>query len=146
MKNETEIMFDAFPENVDYVIATITAFVSIVEPSDIDIEAIEIAVTEAVKNAIVHGYGNVENDSEIYNPGKVRVCCVLEDDSLYIEVVDNGKGIDNMDKALESLYTSQSEQQHLGRGFVSMENYMDTLWVKSEPGVGTTVQMTRRLM
>ena len=154
MKNETEIIFDAISRNESFARMAVTAFVSHLNLTMDELADIKTAVSEAVTNAIIHGYENWEGYGKhgdragmeyVRHPGKVRVHCVQEDDLLHIEVADTGKGIENIERAMEPLYTSRPELERSGMGFSFMEAFMDELEVESEPGVGTTVRMTKKI-
>lgn len=154
MKNETEIIFDAISRNEGFARVTVTAFVSHLNLTMDEVADIKTAVSEAVTNAIIHGYENFEGYGRhgdrtcmeyARHPGKVRVHCRLEDDLLHIEVSDTGKGIENIEKAMEPLYTTRPELERSGMGFSFMEAFMDELEVESEPGQGTTVRMTKKI-
>jgi len=79
------------------------------------------------------------------NPGKVHIHCMLEDTVLYIEVTDTGKGIEDVKKAMEPLFTTKPELDRSGMGFAFMEAFMDELEVESSPGQGTRVRMAKKL-
>ncbi len=154
MKNETEIIFDAISRNESFARMTVTAFVSHLNLTVDEVADIKTAVSEAVTNAIIHGYENFEGYGRhgdrtcmecVRHPGKVRVHCMQEDDLLHIEVSDTGKGIENIEKAMEPLYTTRPELERSGMGFSFMEAFMDELEVESEPGMGTTVRMTKKI-
>ena len=154
MKNETEIIFDAISRNEGFARMTVTAFVAHLNLTMDEVADIKTAVSEAVTNAIIHGYENYEGYGRhgdrgcmeyVRHPGKVRVRCMQEDDLLHIEVSDTGKGIENIEKAMEPLYTTKPELERSGMGFSFMEAFMDELEVESEPGMGTTVRMTKKI-
>lgn len=154
MKNETEIIFDAIANNEKFARMTVMAFVSHLNLTLDEVADIKTAVSEAVTNAIIHGYENWEGygphgDKKPYtyvrNPGKVRMLCVLENEMLLIEISDSGKGIDNIEKAMEPLYTTKPELERSGMGFSFMEAFMDELEVESNPGEGTTVRMKKKI-
>lgn len=79
------------------------------------------------------------------HPGKVRIYCLLEEDVLHIEVTDTGKGIANLEQAMEPLFTTKPELERSGMGFAFMEAFMDDLEVESKLGKGTTVRMTKKV-
>lgn len=154
MKNEMEIVFDAVSTNESLARVAVAAFISPLNPTLEEISDIKAAVSEAVTNAIIHGYENYEgyekpknccNRETPCNPGKVRICCVQEGDILYIEVSDTGKGIENIERAMEPLFTSKPELERSGMGFSFMEAFMDDLEVESEPMQGTIVRMQKRI-
>ena len=95
------------------------------------------AVSEAVTNAIIHGY---EKEVE-----KIRIRCYLEEQTLYIEVEDKGKGIEDVKKAMEPLFTTKPELERSGMGFSFMEAFMDQIEVESSLGKGTIVKMQKTI-
>lgn len=112
------------------------------------------SITGGYSNAIIHGYENYEGCGvhgekpaarTAEHPGKVRLQCVLEGDVIHIEVEDKGKGIEDLEKAMEPLFTTRPELDRSGMGFSFMEAFMDDLDVKSEPGKGTLVRMMKKL-
>lgn len=153
-KNEMEICFDAVSINESFARVAVAAFVSHLNPTLEEISDIKTAVSEAVTNAIIHGYGNFygygrHGDSvpayQKVNMGKVRVHCQLESGVLHIEVVDNGSGIENIEQAMEPLFTTKPELERSGMGFAFMEAFMDELEVYSTPGKGTKVCMCKKI-
>lgn len=154
MKNEIELIFDAISNNEGLARVTVAAFVAHLNPTLEELADIKTAVSEAVTNAIIHGYENYYGYGKYGNqfpafmqvhPGKVRLHCMLEKGTLHIEISDEGKGIENIDKAMEPLYTSKPELERSGMGFAFMEAFMDDLEVESYPGKGTTVRMKKKL-
>ncbi len=153
-KNEMSMEFDAVSLNESFARVAVAAFVAHLNPTLEEVADIKTAVSEAVTNAIIHGYDNVygyskHGDSQpaylIIHPGKVWLRCCLEKDVLRIEVEDRGKGMDNVEQAMEPLYTTKPEYDRSGMGFAFMEAFMDELEVHSEPGRGTVVRMTKKL-
>ena len=155
MWNEMEIIFDALSDNEGFARVAVAAFIAHLNPTLEEMADIKTAVSEAVTNSIIHGYENLqgygrpggEEDNGIHkpNPGKVRVCCALEKNILYIEVIDSGKGIQDVERAMEPLYTSKPELERSGMGFAFMEAFMDDLEVESAPGQGTKVRMIKKI-
>lgn len=154
MRNEMEIIFDAISDNEAFARVAVAAFVSHLNPTLEEMADIKTAVSEAVTNSIIHGYGNLYGygrpgrcpaDQRTVNPGKVQLQCVLEEDLLHIKVIDQGKGMDNVEQALEPLFTTRPELERSGMGFAFMEAFMDDLEVESSPGKGTVVTMTKKL-
>lgn len=151
MKNEMEVVFDAISNNESFARVSVAAFVSHLNPTLEEISDIKTAVSEAVTNSIIHGYENIrgyEKKEPAYkdiHPGKVRVRCLLDEGVLHIEVSDKGKGIENIDKAMEPLYTTKPELERSGMGFAFMEAFMDDLEVISTPGEGTIVKMQKKI-
>lgn len=116
----------------------VTSFSSQLNPCVEDISDIKTAVSEAVTNAIVHGYkermGIVELEGRIYKDG-----------ILYISVKDKGCGIEDVKKAREPLFTTGADEERAGLGFSIMESFMDKLYVRSRVGRGTTVVMIKKI-
>ena len=137
MKNSMKIQFLSKSENEAFARVAVAAFVSQLDPTLDVISDIKTAVSEAVTNAIVHGYANQN--------GKVRMRLKSIQNQVIIEVHDDGVGIDNVHKAMEPLYTTKPEQERSGMGFSFMEAFMDDLRVASAPGKGTTVLMRKRI-
>lgn len=154
MKNEMEIIFDAVSDNEGFARVAVAAFVSHINPTLEELADIKTAVSEAVTNSIIHGYENLYGygrpgrgpEAQLHpNPGKVKVQCALEDDVLHIQVIDQGKGIENVEQAMEPLFTTKPELERSGMGFAFMEAFMDDLEVESAPGKGTVVRMKKKL-
>lgn len=154
MRNEMEIVFDAVSDNEAFARVAVAAFVSHLNPTLEELADIKTAVSEAVTNSIIHGYENLYGygrpgrcpaELRKVNPGKVQIQCVLEEDMLHISVTDHGKGMDNVEQAMEPLYTTKPELERSGMGFAFMEAFMDDLEVESSPGNGTTVIMKKKL-
>ncbi len=154
MKNEMELLFDAISDNEGFARVAVSAFVAGANPTLEEMADIKTAVSEAVTNSIIHGYENLYGyggakgqpaERSHINPGKVRVLCVLDGDMLHIQVTDEGKGIDNLEQAMEPLFTTKPELERSGMGFAFMEAFMDDLEVESTPGRGTTVRMKKKI-
>jgi len=154
MKNEMEILFDAVSNNESFARVAVAAFITHLNPTLEELNDIKTAVSEAVTNAIIHGYENLygysgrgENSPAWHkiHPGKVKVICRLSGDLLHIEVSDQGKGMEDVHLAMEPLYTTKPELERSGMGFAFMEAFMDELEVESEPGKGTTVRMCKKM-
>ncbi|MCM1027625.1 MAG: anti-sigma F factor [Roseburia sp.] len=154
MKNEMEISFDAISDNEGFARVAVSAFVANLNPTLEELADIKTAVSEAVTNSIIHGYENLWGytgakgrpaDRGTVNPGKVRVYCLLEGDMLHIRVEDDGKGIENVEQAMEPLFTTRPELERSGMGFAFMEAFMDDLEVESKPGKGTVVRMKKKM-
>lgn len=153
-QNEMEIFFDAISRNESFARVAVAAFVTHLNPTLEELADVKTAVSEAVTNAIIHGYENFEGyglhgekpaAQSPEHPGKVRLKCVLEGDVIHIEVEDTGKGIENLEQAMEPLFTTRPELDRSGMGFSFMEAFMDDLKVQSEPGKGTLVRMIKKL-
>lgn len=154
MKNEMRLEFDAISVNEGFARVAVAAFITPLNPTLEELADIKTAVSEAVTNAIIHGYENMYGYGKYgdtqpafmqKNPGKVFIRCCVEDDLLLIEVKDKGKGIENIEQAMEPLFTTKPEYDRSGMGFAFMESFMDDLEVVSEPGKGTVVRMIKKV-
>lgn len=152
--NEMELIFDAVSRNECFARVAVAAFAAGLDPTLEELDDIKTAVSEAVTNAIIHGYENLAGYGRcgdrspcgtIIHPGKVRLRCRIEGDVLHICVRDEGKGIEDIERAMEPLYTTKPELDRSGMGFAFMEAFMDDLEVESAPGCGTTVRMQKKL-
>lgn len=143
LKNEMRLEFDAVSENEAFARVAVAAFVTPLNPTMEEISDIKTAISEAVTNAIIHGYdiesGYVEGERKVY------IHCLVLHDVLHVEIIDEGKGIENIEQAMEPLFTTKPEMDRSGMGFAFMEAFMDDLEVISEPGMGTTVLMKKKL-
>ena len=136
--NKMKTEFLSKSENESFARVCVAAFVTQLEPTMEDIDDIKTAVSEAVTNSIVHGYGN--------DKGKIVIECTLEDKKAIISVEDFGKGIEDVQQAMEPLFTSQPEEERSGMGFTVMETFMDGIKVTSQIGKGTKVVMTKEIV
>ncbi len=137
MKNEMTLAFDSLSENEGFARVAVAAFVTQLNPTLEEVADIKTAVSEAVTNAIIHGYPN-----EVHT---VVVRARLQEETVELWVVDNGVGIEDVKKAMEPLYTSRPELERSGMGFMFMEAFMDQVKVESEPSKGTTVYMRKKI-
>lgn len=137
MENRMKLEFDALSENEGFARVSVAAFLTAVNPTLEEINDVKTAVSEAVTNAIIHGYDQ--------KGGKVEVSCLLENDFLHMEIKDWGRGIEDIEKAMEPLFTSRPDLERSGMGFAFMEAFMDNLEVESVKGEGTTVIMEKKL-
>ncbi|MEF2700139.1 MAG: anti-sigma F factor [Oscillospiraceae bacterium] len=136
-QNYIKLEFPAKSVNEGFARAAVAAFASQLDPTLGEIGDIKTAVSEAVTNAVVHAY------PEKLGMVMLRVR-ILPDERLEIVVKDHGVGIPDVEKAKTPLYTTGGEERS-GMGFTIMESFMDTVKVKSAPGKGTTVTMSRRI-
>ena len=144
MKNEMEIWFTARAENESLARMAVTAFMLEADPTMEQIADVKTAVSEAVTNSIIHGYGREEEPKEDED-FKIRMKCKLKDKELYLEVEDMGCGIEDIPKAMEPLYTTRPDMERSGMGFSFMEAFMDHIEVESQVGSGTLVKMLKNL-
>lgn len=137
--NEMNLRFLALPENEAFARLSVSAFCLPLNPTVEQLEDVKTAVSEAVTNAIIHGYdgqgGEVELDAGYDEEGLLTV-----------RVADRGKGIEDVAQAMEPLYTSRSDLERSGMGFAVMQNFMDQLEVASQPGEGTRITMRKRFI
>jgi len=131
--NEVKVEFISKSSNESFARIVAAAFVSQLDPTVEELTDVKTAVSEAVTNAIIHGYENRD--------GYVRMQCKLYTDSVEIQIEDDGKGIEDIELARQPLYTSKPELERSGMGFTVMESFMDRVDVFSEPGKGTKVVM-----
>ena len=113
------------------------AFILELDPTLEEMSEIKTAISEAVTNAIIHGYNG--------NEGTVLIYGEIEDRTVTYTIVDNGCGISDIQKARQPLYTQKPDSERSGMGFSIMEAFMDTLTVESEENKGTKITMTKRL-
>lgn len=135
--NEMKLEFSGISENESFARAVVSAFVIKLNPTLEELSDIKTAVSEAVTNAVIHGYEK--------QPGMVKVYGRIEGNTVYLEISDEGEGIPDIQKAMEPLYTSKPELDRSGMGFAFMEAFMDDLQVESEPGGGTRVKMRKTI-
>ena len=136
-ENKMELIFESRSVNEGLARITVAAFLTQLNPTLEELADVKTAVSEAVTNAIIHGY-----DEEVR---EIRIRCYYEEQVIYIEVEDEGKGIEDVKKAMEPLFTTRPELERSGMGFSFMEAFMDELEVISIPGDGTTVFMKKKL-
>lgn len=137
MKNEMRLEFDAVSSNEGFARVAVAAFTAALDPTIEEVSDIKTAVSEAVTNAIIHGYED--------GRGKVYIHCIVEGDELHISVTDKGSGIEDIEKAMAPLFTTKPELDRSGMGFAFMEAFMDDLEVESQMGKGTTVKMKKKI-
>lgn len=135
--NEMTIIFDSRSCNEGFVRVAVAAFCTQLNPTLEEVADIKTAVSEAITNAIIHGY---ENQIK-----KIRVDCRTENRELYVTVTDEGKGIPDIKKAMEPMFTTRPELDRSGMGFAFMEAFMDELQVTSQVGKGTVVRMKKKI-
>lgn len=138
MENYMKLEFDAKSENEGFARVCVAAFAARLDPTLEEISDIKTALSEAVTNAIIHGYENIDG-------GKVEIECKTDKNDVHIRVSDKGKGIENVAQAMEPLYTSHPEMERSGMGFTVMETFMDSVSVTTRVGEGTDVFMTKSI-
>ena len=136
--NEAKIQFLSLSANEAFARSAAAAFVSQCDPTVQEISEIKTAVSEAVTNAIVHGYRNTVGMVEM-------TLRRYSGDIIYIAVKDKGRGIEDIEQAMTPLFSTAAEEERSGLGFSVMESFTDKLRVKSTAGKGTTVVMEKKL-
>lgn len=137
MKNWVKVSFAAQAVNERFARMTAAAFILPAEPTMATLGDVKTAVSEAVTNAIIHGYDGSD--------GMVELELELEDGLLRVTVRDGGVGIADIARAREPLFTTKPDGERSGIGFTVMESFMDSLHIESEVGRGTVVTMTKQL-
>ena len=138
MNNIMEVKFSAISENESLARVIVASFAAKLDPTVDELVDIKTAVSEAVTNAIIHGY---EEDSSKF----VFLRCEIEGNTIKIIVEDEGYGIENAEKAIEPLYTSKPELDRSGMGFTVMKSFMDDVEVSSVKDNGTRIEMTKKI-
>ncbi|HGL5504263.1 TPA: anti-sigma F factor [Clostridioides difficile] len=138
MNNIMEVKFSAISENESLARVIVASFAAKLDPTVDELVDIKTAVSEAVTNAIIHGY---EEDSSKF----VFLRCEIEGNTIKIIVGDEGYGIENVEKAMEPLYTSKPELDRSGMGFTVMKSFMDDVEVSSVKDNGTRIEMTKKI-
>ncbi|WP_315117532.1 anti-sigma F factor [uncultured Clostridium sp.] len=134
-ENMMKIEFLSKSENESFARVAVAAFASQLDPTIDEITDVKTAVSEAVTNSIIHGYDNKEDI--------IKVEAYIKDKELTVIVCDNGIGIDNIDLAMQPLYTSRPDLERSGMGFTVMESFMDSLTIESAHGKGTKIIMKK---
>ena len=136
--NEMSVSFPSVSSNEGFARAVVSAFAAQLDPTLDQLADLKTAVSEAVTNGIVHGYretiGKVTITARLYETGKVVV-----------KIRDKGVGIEDVEKAMEPLYTTGGEER-AGLGFAVMQSFCDKVSVRSQPGKGTTVTLQKNLL
>lgn len=135
--NEMKLEFKSKTSNEAFARITVAAFVSQLDITIDDLSDIKTAISEAVTNSIIHGYDNEE--------GIVKINARIFADTLEIEIIDNGKGIEDIELARKPLYTSKPDLERSGMGFTIMESFMDDVKVQSLVGLGTKITMKKKI-
>lgn len=138
--NEMRLEFAAVSDNESFARMVVAAFIAPLNPTLEELSDVKTAVSEAVTNAIIHGYGNRGCITE-----RVLMNCELKGDVLEVEIIDRGVGMEDVDRAMQPLFTTRPEWERSGMGFAFMEAFMDDLEVLSEPGQGTLVRMYKKI-
>lgn len=137
-QNEMKLTFQSLSVNEGFARSAVASFISMLDPTVSEIADIKTAVSEAVTNCIVHAYR--DSVGVIYIHTKI-----LEDRRVLIKIRDRGCGIEDVEKAMEPLFTTQSENERSGLGFSVMQSFCDKVKVKSKINKGTSVLLEKRL-
>ncbi len=137
MLNKMKLTFSSLSENEAFSRSVVASFIMPLNPTISEICDIKTAVSEAVTNAVVHGYPD--------SVGEIVLSCEIDDDVVHIKIQDFGIGISNLPKALEPFYTTKGDLERSGMGFTIMQSFMDNVEVVSKENVGTTVIMSKKL-
>ena len=132
-----KIEFDAVSENEGFARVCVAAFATRLDPTLEEINDIKTAVSEAVTNSVIHGYNK--------KGGLITLTAEIEEKTLKVIIEDSGRGIENVKKAMEPMFTTGEDDERSGMGFTFMDVFMDGLEVWSEPGRGTRVTMFKRI-
>ena len=133
--NYFKLEFDAKNINESFARNVVAMFAGQLSPTLSEISDIKTAVSEAVTNSIVHGYGGKE--------GKIILEAKIEGDKLSVSVTDFGVGTDDIDMALQPFFTSKADEEHSGMGFTLMDSFMSNLKVEKNKPSGLIVRMQK---
>lgn len=133
-KEEMQLVIEAKSENESLARICVAAFLTRLHPTMEELEDVRTAVSEAVTNAIVHG---MPEDNKVY------ITCAYRENIFHVEIEDRGVGIEDVEKAMEPLFTTRPQEERAGMGFAFMEAFMDELHVLSGAGCGTKVIMEK---
>lgn len=137
LNNEMKLEFMSKSNNEAFARITVAAFVAQLDPTIEELADIKTAVSEAVTNAIIHGYEDKK--------GIVKIKCQIIEDNVLIEIADNGKGIEDVELAKQPLFTTKPNLERSGMGFTIMESFMDELSIESIIGLGTKITMKKKI-
>lgn len=135
--NKIRIEFQSKSQNEGFARVAIASFISQLDPTIEEITDVKTAVSEAVTNAIIHGYEGKEEEF-------VAIEAEISGKEVTISIIDKGIGIKNIEEAKEPLYTSRPDLERSGMGFTVMETFMDSMVVESEEGKGTIVTLKKK--
>lgn len=135
IRNRMKLSFAAISQNESFARTVAAAFSAQLDPTIEELTDIRTAVSEAVTNAIIHGYGG--------RGGTIEMECSLGERCFAVAISDHGCGIADVEQAMQPFFTSAPELERSGMGFSVMQAFMDTVNVVSSPGNGTRVEMTK---
>lgn len=138
MKNEMKLQFQALSQNESFARVAVAAFIAQLDPTMDELTEIKTVVSEAVTNAIIHGY---ENDPA----GIIYITVGIEDGYIDLMIRDEGKGIEDVEEAMQPLFTTKPELERSGMGFTIMENFMDEIEINTVVDKGTEIRLRKHL-
>ena len=135
--NTMQLVIDAQSQNEKFARSVVGAFFAQLNPTLEQLEDIKTAVSEAVTNCIVHAYDGQQN-------GKIQINCQISADTLFVEIIDHGKGISDVEQAMQPFFTTVQTGERSGMGFTVMQAFCDKVEVSSEKGQ-TSVKLTKKV-
>ena len=135
--NHMKITFDSISENEKFARIVVAAFIAKLNPTMEEMSDIKTAVSEAVTNCIIHGY---ENEIKA-----IEMEANIIEKKVFLRITDYGKGIENVEEAMQPMFTTGLKEERSGMGFSFMEAFMDRLHVESQLGKGTVVEMEKEI-
>lgn len=138
VRNHMRITLPGLAQNEAFARAVVAAFAAQCNPTIDELSDVKTAISEAVTNAIVHGYDGRAQEFTM------EAYILQDEETLVVEVTDTGKGITDITQARQPFFTTAKGDERSGMGFTMMETFMDEVVVDSQPGKGTTVTMTKR--
>ena len=135
--NSMTLKFSSLSKNESFARSVVAFFALQLNPSVAQLSDIKTAVSEAVTNAIVHGYPD--------KVGDITLEVAIENNYIYINIFDDGVGIDNVSKAMEPFFTTREDEERSGMGFTIMKSFMDDIKVVTQKGEGTKIYMTKQI-
>jgi len=136
-KDWMRMEMESCSRNEEFARVTVAVFLSRLDPTLEEMSDVKTAVSEAVTNCVIHGYGNGE--------GIIYIEAMIEGQEFTVSIRDEGKGIEDVSRAMEPMFTSDTSGERSGMGFSFMEAFMDQVEVSSEPGRGTLVTMKKKI-
>lgn len=137
IRNRFYMEMESKSQNEEFARVVVAVFMSRMDPTLEEVDDVKTAVSEAVTNAVIHGYGNGE--------GTIYIESEIEGKELTVSIKDVGKGILDVEKAMEPMFTTDTTGERSGMGFSFMEAFMDQVQVQSKPGEGTVVTMKKQI-
>lgn len=142
--NHAKVCFDAYSMNEGFARMVVMGFLMEMNPTMDELQDVKTAVSEAVTNAIIHGYAVDEKDCVCgQDCPQVEMLCEREGNKITIVVEDHGVGIADVEEARQPFFTTKPEEERSGMGFAFMETFMDEVKVFSKVGMGTRIEMSK---